>query len=202
MPQTTPLTQTQQEALSLIAGGSTIASAADQLAIHRNTIGNWLRLSNFRQALELACLDQSIFWRDHAHQMAADALAAIRAILTDPKSPAAVRLRAALAILDKASAPLPRIPADLQPENAPPENPQKMHNPAQRPNEINEIPLSQMPPPGRNAPCLCGSGRKFKNCCNGRSPSDPILIRLHKMRPPVAPQSAATPAPAPPEHTH
>ena len=110
MPQTTPLTQAQQEALSLIAAGSTMASAADQLAIHRNTIGNWLRSSNFRQALELACLDQSIFWRDHAHQMAADALAAIQAILTDPKSPAAVPLRAALATLDKAPAPLPEFP--------------------------------------------------------------------------------------------
>ena len=195
MPQTTALSQAQQEALSLIAAGSTIASAADQLAIHRNTIGNWLRSSNFRQALELACLDQSIFWRDHAHQMAADALAAIQAILTDPKSPAA------LAILDKASAPLPRIPADLQPQNAPPENPQEMHNSAQRPNEINEIPLSQMPPPGRNAPCLCGSGRKFKHCCIGRSKTELMLIRLHNMPDLADAESDADPAVASPGHT-
>ena len=201
MPQTTPLTQAQQEALSLIAAGSTIASAADQLAIHRNTIGNWLRSSNFRQALEFACLDQSIFWRDHAHQMAADALAAIQAILTDPKTPAAVRLRAALPILDKASAPLPRIPADLQPQNAPPENPQEMHNSAQRPNEINQMPPSQMPIPGRNQPCICGSGRKFKHCCIGRSKSELFLIRLHNMPDLADAESDADPAVASPGHT-
>jgi len=24
--------------------------------------------------------------------------------------------------------------------------------------------------PGRNAPCPCGSGKKFKNCCLGKPP--------------------------------
>lgn len=28
--------------------------------------------------------------------------------------------------------------------------------------------------PGRNALCSCGSGKKFKNCCEGKIPSDPI----------------------------
>lgn len=27
--------------------------------------------------------------------------------------------------------------------------------------------------PGRNDPCSCGSGRKFKNCCLGREPDVP-----------------------------
>lgn len=27
-----------------------------------------------------------------------------------------------------------------------------------------------MPPPGRNAPCLCGSGRKYKHCCGKQAP--------------------------------
>jgi hypothetical protein len=27
--------------------------------------------------------------------------------------------------------------------------------------------------PGRNHPCPCGSGRKFKNCCIGKSPGSP-----------------------------
>src|ERR1700722_16620978 len=136
-----PLTAIQQKALALISAGSTIAAAASETGVHRNTVGNWLRSSNFRQSLELACLDQAIFWRDQAHQMAGDALAAIRAILTDPKAPAAVRLRAALAVLEKASAPLPQLPAGLRewaaspaPENAPP-----MHNSAQRVPEINHM---------------------------------------------------------------
>jgi len=64
--------------------------------------------------------------------VAGEALAAISAILTDPKAPAAVRLRAALAILEKASAPLPAIPEELAgvdtqeepPEPAPKTRPQ------------------------------------------------------------------------------
>jgi uncharacterized protein YecA (UPF0149 family) len=28
-------------------------------------------------------------------------------------------------------------------------------------------------PPGRNAPCWCGSGRKYKKCC-GPAPAEPM----------------------------
>jgi hypothetical protein len=37
-----------------------------------------------------------------------------------------------------------------------------------------------MPGPGRNNPCLCGSGRKVKRCCGQqRGPSDEQLARAH-----------------------
>lgn len=32
-------------------------------------------------------------------------------------------------------------------------------------------PVRAVPSPGRNEPCPCGSGRKFKKCCLGKSPS-------------------------------
>jgi hypothetical protein len=32
-------------------------------------------------------------------------------------------------------------------------------------------PVRAAPPPGRNDPCPCGSGRKFKKCCLGKEPS-------------------------------
>jgi tetratricopeptide (TPR) repeat protein len=31
-------------------------------------------------------------------------------------------------------------------------------------------------PPGRNEPCTCGSGRKYKHCC-GKSPAEPVAVR-------------------------
>ena len=42
-------------------------------------------------------------------------------------------------------------------------------------------------PAGRNDPCPCGSGRKFKKCCMGESDRDPQATRrnLHR-RPPIA----------------
>ena len=39
---------------------------------------------------------------------------------------------------------------------------------------------SQMPGPGRNQPCPCGSGRKTKRCCGEqRGPSEDQLARAH-----------------------
>jgi hypothetical protein len=32
-----------------------------------------------------------------------------------------------------------------------------------------------LPQPGRNAPCPCGSGRKFKKCCLGKDPGLPVV---------------------------
>jgi len=35
-------------------------------------------------------------------------------------------------------------------------------------------PVRAFPQPGRNAPCPCGSGRKFKKCCLGKDRGSPI----------------------------
>jgi len=32
------------------------------------------------------------------------------------------------------------------------------------------IPAIKHNPAGRNEPCPCGSGKKFKNCCRGKKP--------------------------------
>lgn len=32
-------------------------------------------------------------------------------------------------------------------------------------------PVRAAPPPGRNDPCTCGSGRKYKKCCGSHSPT-------------------------------
>jgi hypothetical protein len=36
---------------------------------------------------------------------------------------------------------------------------------------------------GFNAPCTCGSGKKFKRCCFGRRPEDRLAsVRRHQQR--------------------
>jgi hypothetical protein len=32
--------------------------------------------------------------------------------------------------------------------------------------------------PGRNEPCSCGSGKKYKHCCEGRTRALPPALRL------------------------
>jgi hypothetical protein len=32
--------------------------------------------------------------------------------------------------------------------------------------------------PGRNEPCSCGSGKKYKQCCEGKARSLPPVVRL------------------------
>jgi hypothetical protein len=128
------LTPAQERVLALLAAGSTAAAAARSVGIHRNTIGNWLRSSAFREALAEARRDQALAWREQAESLTSQAVGAIQAILADPQAPAAVRLEAALAVRGPQTA---RPPVPPQPG-------------AQT---------------GRNQPCPCGSGRKFKRCC-------------------------------------
>ena len=109
------LTPTQEHVLALLSAGSTMTAAAESAGIHRNTIMNWRRNSwIFRQILLGACQEKAIFWQEQAEQLAASAIATIRAILDDPAAPAGVRLKAALAILDKAATPPPpeKMPID------------------------------------------------------------------------------------------
>jgi hypothetical protein len=185
----TTLTATQEQVLALIAAGSTATAAAASAGIHRNTISNWLRGSPaFSQALACVHFDRALHWREQAESLAPGAVDTIRGIMADVSAPAAVRLKAALAILDKAAAPLP------PPPSAPPSiDPESMHNPAQVPipaavrREPKPVPDPPQPiesvgppaPPqpgskvGRNAVCPCGSGKKFKRCCLSKPVDSP-----------------------------
>jgi uncharacterized protein YchJ len=135
------LTPAQQRALVLLSAGSNATAAAQFVGVHRNTVGNWLRSATFREALAQTRRDRDLAWRDQARSLAGQALGAIQAVLADPQASAAVRLKAALAIQGRAPAQTPALSVAKQaaPKAA-----------AQ---------------PGRNQPCPCGSGRKFKHCC-------------------------------------
>jgi hypothetical protein len=181
-----PLTSTQQQVLALIAAGSTARAAADAAGVHRNTVANWLCLSEFRQAVAQAQYDKALFFREQAESLAAEAHNAIRAMLADPAVPAGVRLKAALAMIDRAAVILPAPPGQPPAPDDPPaavETPEIVHKNAQNPAE--NAPLRSepklppaaasptAPPPGskigRNDTCPCGSGMKFKRCCLGKT---------------------------------
>jgi len=173
----TTLSASQQQVLALIATGSTAPAAAAAAGVHRNTISNWLRLPAFHQAFLQAEFDRAVAFREQAAAMAPDAYAAVRTLLADPATPAGVRLKAALAIIDRANAPLPDPPRASAAEIL-----ENVHSFAQSapPDDAQPAPVAKSeapsappyPPPspkiGRNEPCPCGSGMKFKRCCLGK----------------------------------
>jgi preprotein translocase subunit SecA len=177
-----------------LSNGATLTSAAAQAGIHRNTIANWRNSPDFRQALAIAHHDRAVLYRDRAVDLADLAFEAIRAVLTDPKSSPDTRLRAAMFLIDKAFTPpkfekedlagmadpssameeadhtqSPEPPADAQNCTTMPNEPEmeafEMHNPAQNPEPYRR----PEPKIGRNDTCPCGSGKKYKHCCLGKS---------------------------------
>ena len=140
MPPTHPLSPAQQRVIALLSAGSTATAAAQFVGVHRNTVGNWLRSSAFRDALTETRRDQDLAWREQARSLAGQAVGAIQAVLADPQAPAAVRLDAALAVQGRTCAKSPAQP------HTKPAIPQPVGRPS------------------RNQPCPCGSGRKFKRC--------------------------------------
>ncbi|MCU1260637.1 MAG: Protein translocase subunit SecA [Bryobacterales bacterium] len=179
-----PLTPTQEHVLLLLSTGSTAAAAAEAAGVHRNTIGHWRRtVPSFQQALAIAQYDRVLHWRDLAEENAAVAITTIREILADPKTPAGIRLKAALAILKECTTLPPQEPAlenaafnrnlatlfDPGPsveDCAAAENSHNVHNSAQ---SVSAQPVATIrratPKIGRNEPCPCASGRKHKHCC-------------------------------------
>jgi hypothetical protein len=186
----------QLQVIDALSNGASLTDAAAQAGIHRNTIARWRRNSpDFREALAITRHDRALLYRDRAVELADLAFETLRNVLTDPKSSPSTRLRAAIFIIDKVSTPpkfekeepasltdmvdtmaetahahLAKQPADAQncttaPNDAQPESASQMHNFAQPP----ETYRRSEPKIGRNDPCPCGSGRKYKHCCLNKS---------------------------------
>ena len=158
------LTISQDQVLALISAGFTASAAAQHAMIHRNTISNWLQTSEFRSALERARAEKALLYRDEAEALAAEALSALRAMLTDPSAPASVRCKAAVAMLNHATELMPD-PVVVHPQPIP----EIVHKNAQsetpQPAPERPQPFIAGPKTGRNELCPCGSGVKFKRCC-------------------------------------
>ena len=124
----------QEAAIVLIAAGNSINDVAKQCRIHRNIIGYWRRTNPaFSHALADAQYDRTLYFRDEAEEHATLAIAVIADLLSNPKIPPAVRLRAALAMLKHATtAPGAPPPSPAEPVVQPAKT-ESMHNSAQCP---------------------------------------------------------------------
>jgi hypothetical protein len=64
---------------------------------------------------------------------------------------------------------------------------------------------STTPRPGRNEPCHCGSGRKYKQCCLAKDEAASAQARAaaaQEVGAPTGDAPAAAASPAPKHHTH
>jgi uncharacterized protein YchJ len=166
------LSTAQLDAVVYLAAGISISATAQQLNVHRATIHNWLKLPDFQAEILQARQDHAEYLQARLKEIADLALDAIRHTLTAPDISPAVKLKAALAVLDRPLFPKPVAVFPEQEESAP--KPQ----PAAVPTDI-----------ARNAPCPCGSGNKYKRCCGINAPPQ-LGIRVNPC-PSVANSSAA-----------
>jgi hypothetical protein len=180
---------TQQLAvICALSSGATTTAAADQAGVHRNTILNWRRnLIPFQHALADAQYDRAIYFRERLEAEFDLAIQCLHQILADPSTPASLRLKAALTVIQTAATPAPpkqqtvlefkkvcladppaapaSAPKPAQSATHVPPSPvvaangsPAVHNPAQSPRTV-------PPKTGRNELCPCGSGMKYKRCC-------------------------------------
>jgi hypothetical protein len=193
------LSPQQLAVICALSNGATTTDAAADAGVHRNTIANWRRNTlSFQNALANAQYDRSLFFREKMEEQADLAVETIRQILSDPKVPASVRLRAALAVMQVASTPpepkkrteleikkvvveetAPEVHNPAQSEPAP--NPEKVHNSAQ--SAYRREGPGAPSGPGRNDPCPCGvpsgPGLKCKRCCLTKSAAQGDASALH-----------------------
>jgi AcrR family transcriptional regulator len=166
-PTLSELSPVQATVLLALSQGATITKAAQSAGIHRSTVYEWLRKdARFAAALQQSREDYVEALRDQLQGLSALALTALESLLEDPKTPPPVRLRAALAILQRPCYPDQgwNLPASI---NTPQED-EFVRDVALLKKDFE---ISRMEETvARNAPCPCGSGHKYKRCCGSSSP--------------------------------
>jgi len=116
MTPTPDLSSVQEEVLALVSAGSSAASAAKETGIHRNSVFYWLRTSDsFREAYQQAQYLCAMQLREEAQCRASFAFKAVEQVIRSADSPNALRLKAALAIIDRAATRLPAFPGHEPP---------------------------------------------------------------------------------------
>lgn len=192
MPDTS-LTPQQLTVISALSSGATTTAAAEEAGVHRNTINNWRRnLRAFQDSLAHAQYDRALYFRERIEAEIDLAIQALHDILADPKTPPSVRLKAALTVIQTASTPpqpKPQVAYAIESVRLADLPLTKSAQPAPEPKPATAAPVAPNTPPtfapevhktaqpaavpirretvkvGRNEPCPCGSGQKFKRCC-------------------------------------
>jgi SEC-C motif/Helix-turn-helix domain len=174
------LSPVQAQVIAALAQGRTVTAAAHDAGLHRNTIYNWLHEPAFQTAAEQAQREYIATLSDGMRDLAALAVETLRSLLEDPKTPPAVRLRTALAILQRPHFPhrgwhLPeRIEDPRQQQVVDGLAEIKADYDAMRMTDAMEAgekrnQPAEAPPIARCSPCPCGSGLKYKRCCGAAS---------------------------------
>jgi AcrR family transcriptional regulator len=102
------LTPIQVQVVVALARGATITAAAAAANLHRATIYNWLNTQKeFEEAVRQSRTEYILTLRDELKDLSGTALATLRTLLTDAQTPPAVRMRVALAILERPQFPHP-----------------------------------------------------------------------------------------------
>ena len=170
------LSPAQAQVIATLAQGRTVTAAAHEAGIHRNTIYNWLDEPAFKTAADEAQREYVAILSDGMRDLAALALETLRSLLVDPKTPPAVRLRTALAVLERPH--FPQRGWHLPERIEEPREQQVVDNLAEIKADYDAMRMTdameasekrskpaEAPAPSRNAPCPCGSGIKYKRCC-------------------------------------
>jgi hypothetical protein len=189
------LSSQQLAVICSLSSGATMTAAAEASQIHRNTIASWRRnCLPFQHAFAHAQYDRALYYREKLEELAGLAIQNLQAILTDPDASAAVRLKAALAVIQAVTtppAPKKRVELDIEKvviKRDPPQtvntNLEKVHNPAQStppeaappaaPPDAPPVHNSaqtpyrrESPKVGRNQPCPAPTIGPFTSCQNG-----------------------------------
>jgi len=111
-----PISPNQEKVLALIAVGLTATAAAKQAGVHRNTVRNWLHAQPFQEALQAARAQKELLYRDQAESLVAMAIANLVQIMHDPTISAAARVKATVALFDRAMAFMPDPGAIVLPD--------------------------------------------------------------------------------------
>jgi phage terminase small subunit len=175
---TANLSPAQAQVVAALAQGRTVTAAAQDAGLNRNTIYNWLHDPEFKTAVEEAQREYVAILSDGVRDLAALALETLRNLLEDPKTPPSVRLKTALAILQRPHFPQPgwHLPERIED----PRQQQVVDGLAEIKADYDAMRMTDAMPPhnpsvsagapssapiARCAPCPCGSGLKYKRCC-------------------------------------
>src|SRR5258708_5286818 len=102
------LSPVQAQVIEALAQGQTVSAAAEKAGVHRTTIHHWIRNQpQFNAAVQTAQSEYDAEVNDSIHELAAHALLSLHDLLRDPATPHAVRLKTALAILQRPHAERP-----------------------------------------------------------------------------------------------
>ena len=170
------LSPVQAQVIEALAQGQTVSAAAEKAGVHRTTIHHWIRNEpHFKAAVRTAQSEYAAELNDGLRELAVRAVLALHDLLQDISTPPAVRLKTALAILQRPHAPNPgwNLPCPVESEPAETNSGATPIAAATEP----AAPPTQPPAPApiaRCAPCPCGSGRKYKRCCGAEAVGLPV----------------------------